>query len=136
MNNFSNLDIDERLVAKQAVLILRAFKQALRTAPPDQRIEALDRVVHRQGHGHLRVMMAVAIAAQDAQGTNIRLTDHDSATMAGRKHLLDGAATAGQDTQREGLPGDGLQALPAHPEKRPAMPWSRKDQGYYRRDSL
>ncbi len=64
MDNFIHLDDGERLVAKQAVLTLRAFKQALRAAPPDQRLEALERAVRRRGHEHLRTMMAAAIVAQ------------------------------------------------------------------------
>ena len=64
MDNFSHLDDGERLVAKQAVLTLRAFKLALRSAPPDRRLPALERAVRRRGHEHLRIMMAAAIVAQ------------------------------------------------------------------------
>ena len=64
MNSFNDLEIRERLVAKQAVLTLRAFRRALRAVPPDQRMEALNQAVRLYGHEHLRVMMAAAIAAQ------------------------------------------------------------------------
>ena len=79
MDNFSHLDNGERLVAKQAVLTLRAFKQALRTAPPDQRLEALDRAVRRHGQEHLRVMMASAVAAQRPAHTPFSTDDLDLA---------------------------------------------------------
>ena len=93
MDDFRNLEIGERLVAKQAILTLRAFKQALRAAPPDQRMEALDRAVRRQGQEHLRVMMAAAIAAQNSQGASTPLADHESAAATGR--LPDAAPNQG-----------------------------------------
>ncbi len=93
MDNLRNLEIGERLVAKQAILTFRAFKQALRAAPPDQRMEALDRAVRRQGQEHLRVMMAAAIAAQNSQGASTRLADRASAAATGR--LPDAAPNQG-----------------------------------------
>ncbi len=84
MDNLNDVEISERLVAKQAILTLRAFKLALRVAPPDQRMEALDRAVRRHGQEHLRVMMAAAIAAQNFQGASTRLADRESAAATSR----------------------------------------------------
>ena len=55
---------EERLVAEQAVLTLRALKSAAATAPMGQGMSVLEAVIHDKGQEHLRHMMSLAAASR------------------------------------------------------------------------
>jgi hypothetical protein len=61
---WKDMTSEERLVAEQAVLTLRALKDAAATAPVGQGMNVLESVIHDQGREHLLKMMSVAAASR------------------------------------------------------------------------
>jgi hypothetical protein len=61
---WSKLSGQERLVAEQAVLTLRALNQAADAAPHGHGMDALEAVIHDKGFEHLRTMMSAAANAR------------------------------------------------------------------------
>jgi hypothetical protein len=61
--DFSRLSAEERLVAEQAVVTLRALTEAAARAPMGQGMNVLESVIHDKGFEHLRQMIAVAGAS-------------------------------------------------------------------------
>jgi hypothetical protein len=62
--DLSKLNAQERLVAEQAVVTLRALTEAASKAPMGQGMNALEAVIHDQGFAHLRQMLSVAGASR------------------------------------------------------------------------
>jgi hypothetical protein len=62
--DLSKLSPEERLVAEQAVLTLRALNEAAGRAPHGHGLASLEAVVHDKGFEHLRNMLTVAAAAR------------------------------------------------------------------------
>jgi hypothetical protein len=62
--DWSKLSPEERLVAEQAVLTLRALNDAADQAPHGQGLATLEAVIHDKGFAHLRHMMSVAANAR------------------------------------------------------------------------
>jgi hypothetical protein len=62
--DLSKLSEQERLVAEQAVLTLRALNDAGDQAEWGHGMEALESVIHDKGFEHLRNMLSVAASAR------------------------------------------------------------------------
>jgi len=62
--DLSKLSAEERLVAEQAVLTLRALNEAGDRAPHGKGLASLEAVVHGEGFEHLRNMLTLAAAAR------------------------------------------------------------------------
>jgi len=62
--DLTKLTDNERLVAEQAVVTLRALEQAAQTAPHGKGLETLERVIHDKGFEHLRTLLTVAASAR------------------------------------------------------------------------
>lgn len=62
--DLSKLSGDERLVAEQAVLTLRALNQAADQAPHGRGMAYLEAVIHDKGFEHLRTLLAAAASAR------------------------------------------------------------------------
>jgi hypothetical protein len=62
--DLSKLSEQERLVAEQAVLTLRALNEAADKAQWGHGMEALESVIHDKGFEHLRTMLGVAANAR------------------------------------------------------------------------
>jgi len=61
---WKDMTSEERLVAEQAVLTLRALKDAAAAAPVGQGMSVLEGVIHDKGREHLLKMMSVAAASR------------------------------------------------------------------------
>lgn len=61
---WKDMTSEERLVAEQAVVTLRALMDAAAKAPMGQGMNRLEAVVHDRGFDHLRQMMSLAAASR------------------------------------------------------------------------
>jgi hypothetical protein len=62
--DLTKLSPEERLVAEQAVLTLRALNEAADQAPHGQGLASLEAVIHDRGFEHLRNMLTLAADAR------------------------------------------------------------------------
>jgi hypothetical protein len=62
--DLSKLSKEERLVAEQAVLTLRALNEAAEAAPHGQGMACLEAVIHDKGLEHLRTLLAAAAGSR------------------------------------------------------------------------
>ena len=62
--DLTKLSPEERLVAEQAVLTLRALNDAADRAPHGGGLASLEAVIHDKGFGHLRDMLTLAANAR------------------------------------------------------------------------
>jgi hypothetical protein len=61
---WKDMTSEERLVAEQAVVTLRALTAAAATAPMGQGMSVLESVIHDKGREHLLKMMSLAAASR------------------------------------------------------------------------
>ena len=61
---WKDMTSEERLVAEQAVITLRALKDAAVAAPMGQGMSVLESVIHDKGREHLLKMMSLAAASR------------------------------------------------------------------------
>jgi hypothetical protein len=63
--DLARLSSRERLVAEQAVLLVRALDKAADEAPHGQGLACLEKVIVDEGFSHLRTMLASAVSARE-----------------------------------------------------------------------